>query len=138
MEKTLDQLQQELSEDIKITLINLQSQMAQNPYLYSKWLNYYTQIKFQIKLAENQKSQVIKKRLDDLTGRGDEPCMEVYEKSELKIVMAADSEIQKADSKLYVLLLKADFIKEALESIKQRGFALKNILDSNKFEQGIV
>ena len=136
MEKQLEQLQQELSEDIKISLINLQQQIAQNPITYQKWVNYFSQVKFQLKLAENQKSVVLKNRLDFLTGRGDEPCITVYEKSEFKIVLAADPELQKADSKVFVLNLKLEFIREALEAIKQRGFALKNILDCNKFEQG--
>lgn len=135
MEKTLEQLQQELAEDIKINLIGLQQQIANNPYLYSKWLNYFQNVKFLMKQAENEKSRTLKSRLDYYTGR-EGICMESYEKSELKIVLAADTELQKADQKLYVLSLKLDFIREALEAIKQRGFALKNILDRDKFEQG--
>lgn len=138
MEKQLDQLQLELQNDIKINLIGLQTQMAENPYLYQKWLNYHTQVKFLIKQAENQKNDTLKNRLDFYTGRGDEPCMTMYERSELKIVLAADAYLQKADSKLYVLNLKLDFIGEALEAIKQRGFALKNILDTNKYENGVI
>lgn len=135
MEKNLEQLQQELAEDIKINLIGLQQQIANNPYLYSKWLNYFQNVKFLMKQAENEKSRTLKSRLDYYTGR-EGICMESYEKSELKIVLAADTELQKADQKLYVLSLKLDFIREALEAIKQRGFALKNILDRDKFEQG--
>lgn len=135
MEKTLEQLQQELADDIKINLIGLQQQIANNPYLYSKWLNYFQNVKFLMKQAENEKSRTLKSRLDYYTGR-EGICMESYEKSELKIVLAADTELQKADQKLYVLSLKLDFIREALEAIKQRGFALKNILDRDKFEQG--
>lgn len=135
MEKNLEQLQQELAEDIKINLIGLQQQIANNPYLYSKWLNYFQNVKFLMKQAENEKSRTLKARLDYYTGR-EGICMESYEKSELKIVLAADTELQKADQKLYVLSLKLDFIREALEAIKQRGFALKNILDRDKFEQG--
>lgn len=135
MEKTLEQLQQELADDIKINLIGLQQQIANNPYLYSKWLNYFQNLKFLMKQAENEKSRTLKSRLDYYTGR-EGICMESYEKSELKIVLAADTELQKADQKLYVLSLKLDFIREALEAIKQRGFALKNILDRDKFEQG--
>lgn len=138
MLKQLEELQKELEEDIKINLVGLSAQIANNPYLYTKWLNYYSQVKFQIKAQENKKSKVLKERLDFYTGRADEPCMTMYERSELKIVLAADEELQKQDAQLYVLDLKMDFIKEALESIKQRGFALKNILDQSKFEAGIV
>lgn len=135
MEKQLEQLQQELTDDIKISLIGLQAQIANNPYLYQKWVNYYTNVKMLVKVAENEKSRILKARLDYYTGR-EGICMESYEKSELKIVLAADTDLQKADSKLYVLNLKLDFIREALEAIKQRGFALKNIIDQNKFENG--
>lgn len=136
MQKTLDEMQKELNEDIKISLIGLSTQIANNPYLYQKWLNYYNQAKIQLKSLENKKSKVLKERLDFYTGRADEPCLTMYEKSELKIVIAADDELQKADSQLFVLNLKLDFIKEALEAIKQRSFAMKHILDNLKFENG--
>ena len=92
-----------------------------------------------LKLAENGKARILKDRLYYYTGRSeDDVCLTIYEKSELKVVLAADSELQKADAKLYIITLKVDFIREALEAIKQRGFALKNCLDNFKFEQGVI
>ncbi|ASZ76446.1 single-stranded DNA-binding protein [Proteus phage PM2] len=132
----LEELQTMLSEDLKIDSLKLQYEAANNPSLYAKWLKIYSDIKKGIISYEANKKRLLKQRLDHYTGRGDEVCMDLYEKSELKTVIAADPEILKTQTSVEYRNLLLDFASKALDAIKARGFSIKHILECRQFEAG--
>lgn len=139
IEYKLEAFQDELDKDLKIDGTKLQHEIQCNVLLHSKWLRIYTNCKKEIMRLEIQKKTAMKKRLDHYTGRGEpgeEVCMDVYEKSELKTVMAADSSVLKIDTSIQYWALLQDFCSSALDAVKARGFSLKHILEMRQFEAG--
>lgn len=139
LEYKLSSFQDELDNDLKIDGTKLQYEVQHNVLLHSKWLRIYSNCKKEIMALEIQKKTATKKSLDFYTGRsepGEEVCIDVYEKSELKIVMAANSSVLKIDTTIQYWTLLQDFAGSALDAIKARGFNLKTMLDVRKFEAG--
>lgn len=132
----LKKIQEQYSTDIKIDFGKLQYEAANNPVLYSKWLNTYTDTKHAILAAELKKRKILKERLDYYTGRGNTACMTLYEKSEMKTVIQADEEILKIDASIELNTIVLDFLSKALDNIKSRGYSIKNMIDIRKFENG--
>lgn len=132
----LEDLQEELSTDLKIDPLKLEYESSNNPILYGKWLNNYSTLKKDMLALENVKKKAMKDRLDYYTGRGDDVCMDTYEKSELKTVLSADEAILRAETKLQYFAILLDFCSNAMDIIKSRGFAIKNSIEIRKFEAG--
>lgn len=132
----LEDLQKELYADLKIDLTKLQYEASRNPVLYGKWVKIYSDIKKNIIAYELNKKRALKSRLDHYTGRGDEVCMDMYEKSEMKVVLAADEKVLEVDTSLAYWTLLLDFATRAIDGIKGRGFAIKHTLECRQFEQG--
>lgn len=133
----LEGLQEELKNDLVIDPTRLEYESANNPVLYGKWLNKYSSIKKEMLALENQKKKSLKDRLDYYTGRGDDVCMDSYERSELKTVLSADQDVLRADTKLQYYGILLDFCSNSMDVIKSRGFAIKNSIEMRKFEAGV-
>ncbi|HHB0793439.1 TPA: recombination mediator protein UvsY [Vibrio cholerae] len=133
----LEELQEKLQNDLKIDLTKLQYEASNNPVLYGNWIKIYSDIKKNLLVYENSKKKALKSRLDHYTGRGEEVCMDVYEKSEMKTVLSADSEVIKAETTYQYWLLLLDVATRALEAIKSRGFSIKHALECRQFEAGV-
>lgn len=139
IEFKLESFQDELDTDLIIDGTKLQWEVQNNVLLHSKWLRLYSNCKKEIMRLEIQKKTAGKKALDFYTGRsepGEEVCMDQYEKSEMKVVMAAEPSILKIDTSIQYWALLQDFAGSALDAIKARGFNLKTMLDIRKFEAG--
>lgn len=132
----LKKLQEQYSEDIKINQANLQYEATNNPVLYSKWLSTYSNTRHAILTLELKKRKILKERLDFYTGRGDQACMTLYEKSEMKTVIQADEEILKIDAAIELNGIILDYLSKCIDNIKSRGYAIKNLIDIRKYENG--
>lgn len=133
---TLDDLKKELEQDLPIKLTDMQHEAATNPVIYGKWLRYLSELKMQHKKASNDKVKATRDRFNFYTGRGDDICLDQYDKSELRIILPADDEVLKADSKMAILEIMIDLCKGALDAIKNRGFAIKAIIEQRQLESG--
>ncbi|BAQ22853.1 UvsY-like recombination mediator [Edwardsiella phage PEi20] len=141
VEFKLEAFQDELDGDLKIDSTKLQWEVQNNVLLHSKWLRLYSNCKKEIMRLEIQKKTAGKKALDFYTGRGEpgeEVCMDQYERSEMKTVLAADSSLLKIDTSIQYWQLLQDFASSALDAIKARGFNLKTMHEIRKFEAGDV
>lgn len=139
LEYTLNSFQDELDKDLVIDGTRLQYEVQHNVLLHSKWLRMYSNCKKEIMKLEIDKTKASKKSLDFYTGRsepGEEVCMDVYEKSELKIVMPAESSLLKINTSIQYWALLQDFCSSALDAIKARGFNLKTMHEIRQFESG--
>lgn len=139
LEFKLEAFQDELDKDLPIDGIKLQYEAANNPVLYGKWLRLHSTCKKEILRIEAQKKVAIKKSLDYYTGRsepGEEVCMDTYERSEMKTVLAADSNVLQVETKLQYWGILVDFCSGALDAVKSRGFAIKGMQEIRSFEAG--
>lgn len=133
---TLDELQEELNKDLVLDRTNLLYEAAHNPVIYGKWMTKYSNIKKQILSLNAKRKKAHKERLDHYTGRSDDVCMDRYEKSEMKVVLSADESILTVETKIEYLTIMLEFCSNAMDAIKSRGFAIKNVIDLRKFESG--
>lgn len=132
----LSDLKAELDSDLAIDHTKLQMEAANNPILYSKWANKIAEFRINLIQLDNQKKRIYKDRLDYHSGRSEVPAMDVYDKSEMKTVMAADEEIVVIDSKIALITILMDFCVKGVDAVKSRGFSIKHIIDLRQFEAG--
>lgn len=134
---TLDQLNSELQEDLKIDYRKLGHGASENPVLYAKWLERWADAKRLTVKGQLEIARVKKNRLDWINGRSeDEICDFAYDKSEIKTVIEGDPKFQEAQAKLETSNIRLDFCKHALEAIKNRGFSIKHAIDMRLLEEG--
>ncbi|ARW57613.1 hypothetical protein [Serratia phage X20] len=139
LEFKLEAFQDELDKDLRIDSTKLQYEAANNPVLYGKWLRLHSTCRKEILRIEAQKKTALKRRLDYYTGRGEpgeEVCMDTYEKSEMKMVLSADSNVLKVETQLQYWGILLEFCSSAMDAVKARGFSIKHILDIRVFEAG--
>ena len=131
-----EELLNELEQDLKVDTRQLLNEAADNSKLYAKWLRYYSDVKREWLKANMALSRVKKEKLDWLNGRSDEVCEYAYERSEIKTVLEADTEYQRAFSSVELVGIRLDICKSALDAIKSRGFSIKNAIDMRMLESG--
>lgn len=132
----LDDLKDQLDADVKIDPTKLQHEAANNPLVYSKWLRIYGDAKREIIALEAKKKKALKERLDYYTNRSDNWCSVEYEKSEMKVVMAADAIILQSETKIAYYTLIMDFASKAMDIIKGRGYAINQMIKIRELESG--
>lgn len=132
----LEDLQKELETDTLIDGTKLQYEAAHNPNLHAKWLRIYSDAKKELIKLDAQRKRDTKERLDYYTNRSDDWCQVQYEKSEMKVVIAADDKILTVESKIAYYQMVMDFASKALDIIKARGFAIKNMVELRLLEAG--
>lgn len=134
---TLNELKQELDKDLPINQVELQYEAANNPVLYGKWLRYLSDLKMQHKRLSNQKVKAVKDRLMYYTGRHDtDICIDQFDKTELRSVIPADETVMKADTEMAIIEIMIKFCEGSLDAIKNRGFAIKHIVEIRMLESG--
>lgn len=133
---TLEQLQQEAKQDIHIDITKMELVASENAKLYVKWATYLSEFK---KEAISLTKQLIKAQNDAMlhyTGRGDDVCLDVFDKTELRAILPNWPDTMKAKTTLMLVETKMDFIKDTMDAIKARGFNIRAIVDLRKFESG--
>lgn len=132
-----DELKKEINSDLFIDPTQLETCAANNPICYGKYSMMASETRRHVRAAELKLDRVKYERLMVYTGRHDTEVPDVvYERSELKFVLAQDERIQKAEAELFLYENKLQLLKDACESFKQRGFAIKHMIDIRLFESG--
>lgn len=131
-------LQSELNKDIKINPLKLSEELISNSYLYSKWARYMSEIKELMIKADVERKRINAERLNYYTGRSNtDICDFVYQNiSELRIILAADPYVLKAETKYNIYDNMITFVIKAMDAIKGRGFDIKAAMEQRQFEQG--
>ncbi|EIF8651744.1 recombination mediator protein UvsY [Salmonella enterica] len=133
----LNDLKDQLDSDVKIDATKLQWEALNNPVVYSKWLRIYSEAKREIIALEAKKKKALKDRLDFYTNRKDDAWNPIeYEKSEMKVVMAADEIIIKLDTKISYYSLIVELAARAMDIIKGRGYAINQAIKIRELESG--
>lgn len=132
----LEQLQEELANDLVLDQTKLQYEAANNPILYSKWATKRSNIRKEMLKIESKKKVAHKRKLDYYSGRGDEVSMDRYERSEMKVVIMGDQEMIKLETSYEYWGILLEFCTSAMDAVKSRGFAIKNIIELRQYEGG--
>lgn len=137
MAKKLEELQDELDEDMKIDPLRLQSEAADIPKIWSKWLRYHSNAKKQLIQLQARKETQYKERMLFYTGRSDQICEVVFDGvSEVKMAINGDPIIVETVKLIQYFEVVAEFTGKALDIVKNKGYSIKNMLEIRKLESG--
>ena len=125
----LEFFQKDLKEDIKLDRANPQAAAVENPVIYSKWVCFSSDLKKQRIKLEADRIVAIRDSLMHMTGRGDDVCMYEFSSTELRQVIPAEDKVLTATKKVEYLDVLIKFCDGAIESIRQRGFSIRAIID---------
>jgi len=145
---TLNELQEAWKSDCKIDELNLGSESAKTPELHSKYLNYLTTFKLQLRKYEAQmlslrriksryfRGELSKEELNDLGWDqylGNQPL-----KQEMQEVLDSDPDVIKIMDKVEYIracLYQCEYIMKSLNS---RTWDIKNTIEWTKFSNGLM
>lgn len=131
-------LEDEINADLLIDVTSLATEAANNPVKHFKYLRALKEQKHKLKLLENRlKLKTTDRFLYYIGKHATEVCETVFDKSELKLVLAGDKDLLTIESEMHVIRSKVELLEEVLRIFNQRGFAIKNIIDVRKMENGI-
>lgn len=138
MSLKLEDLQNELEKDMLIDPLKLQSESADIPKIWAKWLRYHSNAKKKLIQLHAKKEADVKDRMLYYTGRHDkEMCEVVYTgTTEIKIAIAGDPKIVEINKLIQYYDMVVDFTSKALDIVKNKGYSIKNMLEIRKLESG--
>jgi len=145
---TLIELQSQWAEDCKLDELDLGSESTRTPVLHSKYVTLLSNSKLQLRKAvadlkrlENVKSdhyrgELSKEELDQL---GWEPWRKnAVLRSDMRDQLDSDPDVIKQQDKVYYLETTVDFLDRVLRSLNSRGWDIKNAVEWNKLQSGLI
>lgn len=133
---TLEELQNEAKQDIHIDTTKMELVASENAKLYVKWATYLSEYKKEAIALTKQLTKAQNDAMMHYTGRGEDVCLDVFDKTELRAILPNWPDTIKAKTALMLVETKMDFIKDTMDAIKARGFNIRAIVDLRKFESG--
>lgn len=132
-------LKEELDKDVIIDVTALSTVCYDIPKITAKWLRYRQDAKSQLLKAESQLRNIRRDRFLYYAGKHpDEVSDMLVEKSEMKVVLEGDEEVRKAQMTFDHCKNTVAFCDDAVKTIRDMGFSVKNMIDLRKLETGVV
>ena len=145
---TLNELQTQWVEDCKLDELDLGSESTRTPVLHSKYVTLLSNSKLQLRKAvadlkrlENVKSDYYRGELskEELDQLGWEPWRKnAVLRSDMRDQLDSDPDIIKQQDKVYYLETTVDFLDRVLRSLNSRGWDIKNAVEWNKLQSGLI
>ena len=145
---TLNELQTQWAEDCKLDELDLGSESTRTPVLHSKYVTLLSNSKLQLRKAvadlkrlENVKSDYYRGELskEELDQLGWEPWRKnAVLRSDMRDRLDSDPDIIKQQDKVYYLETTVDFLDRVLRSLNSRGWDIKNAVEWNKLQSGLI
>jgi|TARA_B110000908_G_scaffold10662_1_gene12712 hypothetical protein len=145
---TLSELQDMWAADAKIDELDLGSSSTRTPLLHSKYVTHLSNFKLQVRKAaadlhrlERVKSEYFRGELsrEELDSLGWEPWRKnSVLKSDMRSVLDGDGDVIKQQDKVYYLETTVDFLDRVLRSLNSRTWDIKNAVEWNKTQAGLI
>lgn len=145
---TLNELQTQWAEDCKLDELNLGGESTRTPVLHSKYVTLLSNSKLQLRKAvadlkrlENVKSDYYRGELskEELDQLGWEPWRKnAVLRSDMRDQLDSDPDVIKQQDKVYYLETTVDFLDRVLRSLNSRGWDIKNAVEWNKLQSGLI
>ena len=145
---TLNELQDMWAEDCKIDELDLGSESIGTPNLHAKYVTHLANFKLQLRKAQSDlarlervkseyfRGELSKEELDQL---GWEPWRKnSVLKSDMRAVLDGDGDIIKQQDKIWYLETTVDFLDRVLRSLNSRTWDIKNAVELNKTQSGLL
>tara|TARA_B100000085_G_scaffold42535_1_gene35603 strand:- start:4538 stop:4981 length:444 start_codon:yes stop_codon:yes gene_type:complete len=145
---TLIELQSQWAEDCKLDELDLGSESTRTPVLHSKYVTLLSNSKLQLRKAvadlkrlESVKSDYYRGELskEELDQLGWEPWRKnAVLRSDMRDQLDSDPDVIKQQDKVYYLETTVDFLDRVLRSLNSRGWDIKNAVEWNKLQSGLI
>ena len=145
---TLNELQNMWSEDCKIDDLDLGSESTRTPILHSKYVIHLSNAKLQLRKAyadlkrlESVKSDYYRGELSkqELDALGWEPWRKnAVLRTDMRDHLQSDPDIIKQSDKVVYLETVVDFLDRVLRSLNRRTWDIKNAVEWNKTQSGLI
>ena len=144
MEYSLDELYTETAKDLNLDKTNLTHESTRTPYIYSKYLKLYTNYGLRYKQVEKEYDLLYRERWEYYNGKASE---EVYKeepfdlkiiRGDLPIYLKADEKLSKLEEKKEYFLSCVNYLERILKIIDNRNWSIRNMIEWEKFKNGIV
>ena len=141
---TLEELQQAVDRDFKLDDTELDTESIKIPLLHNKYLQHFNKFSLLLKKAEYDHKSMVREKWEYYTGKADQsvyaqkPFDLKVLKSDVHIYMDSDEDLQKADQKAAYLNQVVKYLEQALRSINNRTFLIKNAIEWKKFTSGAI
>ena len=141
---TLDELKQIVYKELPVNKDHLDTEALRGQELYAKFLDYKTNFAFLVAKAKGEYTILYREKWEYYGGKADakvyatKPFDLKVLKTDLSIYIESDPEIIEKKNKIVYLEECVDFIEKTLKSISARGWDIKNCLEAQKFEAGLM
>ena len=141
----LEELKKEAYKDLPITdQEHLDQESFRNQEIKSKWLDYKT--RFELLLVKNKGDyqKLYRAKWEYYGGKADakiyatKPFDLKVLKTDLSVYIESDQEIIDSENKVVYLEETVKYIDGVLKAINSRGWDIKNCLEAQKFEAGLM
>ncbi len=144
----LTDLQQAWAEDCKIDEMNLGKESARTPNLHSKYLNYLTSTRLNLRKAESDyfnmrrlkykyyRGELTQQELEDtgwLQWQGNKPL-----KNEMDEFLQCDNDLIELQDKIEYFKTVLYQLEQIIRSLNSRTWDIKNCIEWNKFTSGMI
>ena len=141
---TLDELQAQTAQDLKVNDEHLDTESLKNQEIKSKYLNHKSKFELLLWKAKGDYKRLYRDKWEYYGGKADakvyvtKPFDLKVLKSDLSIYIESDEEIIQSEHKVAYLETVVKYIDGVLKSINSRGWDIKNAIDWKKFEAGMM
>ena len=126
----------------KIDVTKLQTESAETPLIYSRYMNQYNEVCAKLKwykmeydiLYLDKWKYYLGKSVPDVYLKS--PLPEKVEKSGVSMYISADPDIIDLKKKMISLEIQEKDLEKKLKEISQRSFHIRNIIEWEKFQAG--
>ena len=144
----LKQIHNMWAEDCTINNTQLDETSKQTPALHSKYLQYWSTAKLELKRAEFEQKKILKDKWLYYNGKMDQKTLndkgwnpDPFDglkilKGEMDYYYDSDPEIQKSEEKIQYWKTVNDTLTEIIDNLKWRHQTISNIIKWKQFESG--
>jgi hypothetical protein len=126
----------------KIDVTKLQTESAETPLIYSRYMNQYNEVLAKLKWYKMEYDILYLDKWKYYLGKSDpdvylkSPLPEKVLKSDVSMYISADSDIIDLKKKMTSYEIQEKDLEKKLKEISQRSFHIRNIIEWEKFQSG--
>ena len=144
MVESLENMMKEVDHDLKLDKSDLMRESIRTPYLYSKYLKYWTMCGLACSKIQKEYDILYKERWEYYNGKAtdevykEEPFDTKVLRADVPIYLKADPKLAKVEEKLEYFKMRVDFLEKTLSNIEKRQWNIKNAIEWKKFQEGVI
>ena len=144
MVESLEKLMSETDNDLKLDKLDLLRESLRTPYLYSKYLKYWTMCGLACSKVQKEYDILYKERWEYYNGKAtdevyrEEPFDMKVIRGDIPMYLKADDKLAKVEEKLEYYKIRVEFLEKTLKNIENRNWNIKNAIEWKKFQEGVI